>query len=270
MVTVFSGCKKKDTDIDVAKRIVCLSPSSGEIICAVGGEDKIVARTDFCDFPSVMNKFPSVGGFSGETISLEAILSFKPDFVYGSSGAHEMLSESLSSYGIKVFLSDCSSLDSLYEEIEYIGKVTDCSKRAQIFIGEMKRSIEMDTDIKDTADKKVKVFYELWNEPFISVGNSSFINDIIEKSGCYNIFSDIKEGYPEVSEESILERNPDIIILPNDNGYSLDNIYGRKSWQNINAVKNKRILQVDGNVFNRPGPRVVDAILELRQFAFGK
>ena len=59
LVTVFSGCKKKDTDIDVAKRIVCLSPSSGEIICAVGGEDKIVARTDFCDFPSVMNKFPS-------------------------------------------------------------------------------------------------------------------------------------------------------------------------------------------------------------------
>ncbi|HBP09267.1 MAG TPA: iron ABC transporter, partial [Treponema sp.] len=70
------------------QKIVCLSPSGAEILCALDSFDKIKARTDYCDYPEKLKSLPSVGGFDGKTLSIETILSYSPDFIYGSQGMH--------------------------------------------------------------------------------------------------------------------------------------------------------------------------------------
>jgi len=103
------------------KRIVSLSPAGTEVLFAVGAQDQIVARTKYCNYPEAVKDLPSVGGFSGSSLSIETILSYDPDFIYGTKGQHEQLAQQLSELGIEVYLSDGSSVESVINEIKYIG-----------------------------------------------------------------------------------------------------------------------------------------------------
>jgi iron complex transport system substrate-binding protein len=94
----------------------------------------------------------------------------------------------------------------------------------------------------------------------MSAGKNSFINEIITYAGGINIFSDIEQPYPVVSEEAILMRNPQIIIIPNSTVGGTTAVTSRKNWQNISAVKNNKIYSVDTNIISRPGPRISQAI----------
>ena len=97
----------------------------------------------------------------------------------------------------------------------------------------------------------------------MSAGNKSFINDVISISGGRNIFEDVDQAYPVVSEETIIASNPDIILLPNDMYSSSDTVKARHGWQNINAVKNGKIVIINADVYTRSGPRIFDALQEL-------
>ena len=94
----------------------------------------------------------------------------------------------------------------------------------------------------------------------MSCGSTSFINDIIEKAGGKNIFASLQDAYPIVSEESIIAENPDIILIPQSSGISVDSIKSRNGWSRLTAVQKNQIFQVDDNLLSRPSPRVIDAV----------
>lgn len=248
-----------------AERIVVLSPAACEILYAIGAEDKIVARTDFCDYPEAALALPSAGGFDGKTLSIETIISYKPDMVYGSKGMHDFLQESCSQFGIELFLSGASSIDEVYEEILAVGKITGCESGAEKVVSEMKTGfakIQKKT-AKISAKKRKSVYWETWNSPYMSIGAVSFINELISVCGGRNIFADIKDqAYPMVSEESILARNPQVIILPY--GDPLE-VPGRNGWKYLSAVKNKKVFSVNDDIFSRPGPRILEAAESLSE-----
>lgn len=243
-----------------ANRIVSLSPAGTEILYAVGAGDKIVARTDFCNYPEEASKVPSVGGFDGKTLSVEAIVSYNPDFVYGSKGMHDFLEEPLSEFGIKLYLSAADSVSSVLDEITYIGKETNCTKNAKKVRSDIEKGLK-----KLSKVSKKSVYWEIWNAPYMTIGSSSFINEIITLAGGENLFGDMTDGYPMVSEEEIITRNPDIIIVPSDNWVSAEDVAARAGWDSINAVKNGKIIIVNGDIFSRPGPRILDACVELNK-----
>lgn len=240
-------------------RIVVLSPSGCEILFAIGAGDKIAARTDFCNFPAEAEAIKSVGGFDGKTLSIETIVSYEPDLVYGSKGMHDFLKESCDQFGIELYLSSADSVQGVFDEIIFMGTKTGCEKKAEKLVSEMKAGFEkLQKKTAKLSDKKRKsVYWETWNAPYMSIGGSSFINELIYISGGKNIFADITDqAYPMVSEESILSRNPQVIILPFGD---VTEVPDRNGWKYLSAVKNKKIYNVNDDIFSRPGPRILEA-----------
>ena len=263
---ILCGCKKATGSLEkVPSRIVCLSPSGAEILYAVGAGDKIVARTDFRDYPQEILGLPSVGGFDGNSISIERILSYKPDFVYGAKGMHDFIIEQLSALGIKTYLAESTGIETVLEEIEFMAELTGNKKKGVDCVEKIRG------ELPDITDSKAKfgVYYEVWYAPYMTAGKKSFINSIIEMAGGKNIFGQIEDPYPMVSEESIILENPQVILIPRQNGISLESVCQRNGWKNIDAVKNGRVYFVDGDLISRPGPRIVKSINEIREL-YGK
>ena len=263
---ILCGCKKATGSLEkVPSRIVCLSPSGAEILYAGGAGDKIVARTDFCDYPQEILGLPSVGGFDGNSISIERILSYKPDFVYGAKGMHDFIIEQLSALGIKTYLAESTGIETVLEEIEFMAELTGNKKKGVDCVEKIRG------ELPDITDSKAKfgVYYEVWYAPYMTAGKKSFINSIIEMAGGKNIFGQIEDPYPMVSEESIILENPQVILIPRQNGISLESVCQRNGWKNIDAVKNGRVYFVDGDLISRPGPRIVKSINEIREL-YGK
>ena len=242
-------------------RIVSLSPSGTEIIFALGLNDKLVARTDFCTFPEEAKSIDSVGGFDGKSFNIETILSFNPDFVYLTNGMHNHLINILEGLGIKVYLSDVNSIEDIYKEITEISKLFGIEKIGKQYVEKM--SFELNNIKKDNVQKTI--YCEIFNSPFLTCGKNSFINDIIEYAGGKNIFDFLESSYPQVSEEIIIMSNPKIILAPDYSETDLEKIYYRNAWQNIDAIKNKKVFSVSGDIFTRPGPRVVEAVKLLKE-----
>lgn len=243
----------------IPQRIISLSPSATEILFAIGAQNQIAARSDFCDFPENAKNIPSVGGFDGKTLSIEKILSFSPDFVYLTNGMHNYLIPFLQKHNIAYYISVADSVQTVLQEIAEIGKITDHQLQAQKLCNQIKQDLQKIAE-QNKSKPKVTVYWEVWTPPYMSAGKNSFINEIITYAGGINIFSDIEQPYPVVSEEAILMRNPQIIIIPNSTVGGTTAVTSRKNWQNISAVKNNKIYSVDTNIISRPGPRISQAI----------
>lgn len=249
------------SSVFAVERIVSLSPSGTEIIFALGLGDKLVGRTDFCTFPEEAKKIDSVGGFDGKSFSLENILAFNPDFVYLSNGMHNHLINSLENFGIQVYVSDINSIEDIFKEIISVSKLLNASEVGLNYVSKMKK--ELNNLKEDSSD--VNIYCEIFNSPFLTCGKKSFINDIIEYAGGKNIFYFLDSTYPQVSEESIIVNNPQIILAPDYSENDLNKIYSRNGWQNIDAIKNKKVFSVSGDIFTRPGPRVLEAVILLKE-----
>ena len=238
-------------------RIVSLAPNGTEILYELGCTSKIVARTDFCDYPSQVLALPSIGGFDGKSFSIETILAYNPDFVYMVDGMHNHLEDLLKQFNVPYYLSKATSIDAVFEEIADVAKIMGCQEKGEKLVFRMKKELDA---IKRSPEKRPSVYCEIFASPYMSIGKSSFMNDILEFAGARNIFEDLSQSYPQISEEAVIAKNPDFIIVPY---YSLDQInlmYKRHGWNNISAVKNHKIYAIDADIFSRPGPRVVDAI----------
>lgn len=249
------------SSVFAAERIVSLSPSGTEIIFALGLGDKLVGRTDFCTFPEEAKKIDSVGGFDGKSFSLENILAFNPDFVYLSNGMHNHLINSLENFGIQVYVSDINSIEDIFKEIISVSKLLNVSKIGLNYVSKMEKELN---NLKEESSD-VNIYCEIFNSPFLTCGKNSFINDIIEYAGGKNIFYFLDSTYPQVSEESIIVNNPQIILAPDYSENDLNKIYSRNGWQNIDAIKNQKVFSVSGDIFTRPGPRVLEAVILLKE-----
>ncbi len=256
---------------NIPSRIMSLGPAGTEILFAVGAGDQVIARTDFCNYPEEAASLPSVGGFS--TISLEAVIAADPELVILYAGMHDSFVEPLKAAGIGIFLSDADSIETTLADIAQIGAITGHTTEAEQLVADMKKDIEA---VKKTYAKKLfrkapvkpTVYWEIWTDPYMTVGASSFINGMLDAAGFVNVYGDMTEGYPMISEESLFARDPDVIIIPSTNYTSIESVLARPNWSELTAVKNGRVYIVDGDTSSRCGPRIVDSIKELNSLAF--
>ena len=249
--------KKKSSASDV--RIVTLGPAATEIIFAIGAQDQLVARTDLCDYPPEAANYPSVGGFSGNTISLESIISYEPTLVYCFAGMHDHLVQPLKDLGITVYVSDAVSIEAVKNEVLDIGKLTGHEKQAQKVAKQMDTTLaRVEKAYKNKLKNQTapKVYWEVWNAPMMSVGKNSFMNDIIKYAGGINIFENEDSAYPMVSEEAVLLADPDFIF------YSGDGMGGGEP-SDIFKPKGGVYYIGDDDRFVRSTPRCVDAVEKL-------
>lgn len=246
----------------VPRSIISLSPANTEILYALGAGDQIIAVSEYCNYPedtANKQKIPT-----GEKLNVETLIALKPDVVFASNmNAMADQIAQIEQSGIKVVVTEANRLDETYAMIRMIGQAIGKSEAADKLVNGMQESFAaLREDARGRAPKSVYVEvsplqYGLW-----SCGRGTFVQELLDIIGAKNIFDDT-EGWSAVSEEQVIERNPDIIIttLSPLTGIEdpVEEIVGRANWSEINAVKNGRVYMLDSDMLSRPGPRLVDA-----------
>jgi len=248
------------------KSIVSLSPANTEILYALGAGDSIIAVSDYCNYPSDAadkRKLPT-----GEKLNIETLVSLDPDVVFFSKmGAMEDQIKQLENAGIKVVVTEANSLDETYGIIRIIGQAVGKTREADELVKKMQDGFAKIRE--EAAGKPVKsvyvevspLQYGLW-----SCGQGTFVQELLDIAGARNIFEDAN-GWCAVSEEQVIERNPDVIFTTASPLTGIEDpvgdIVGRANWAGISAVRDGRVYMLDGDMLSRPGPRLVDAAREI-------
>lgn len=256
------------------KRIISLAPSGTEILYALGQEKNIVGVTTFCDYPPQARKKPKVGGYSG--INLEMLVSKKIDLVV-LSDIHMSYTPQLDKLGIKYVVVHQDNLNDAYKSIEDIGAACGQQKHAAAIVRKIRSELAA-IQAKTKGLKRPRVVLSVSRElsdprinMFYSAGRRTFYNDLIEMAGGTNVVTSTKSMYQRVSQEGLLQLNPDVIIdITGERTFyhasaptNLNKIFSKKylinqwmSCRDINATKNKRVYVFDGTIYLRPGPRM--------------
>ncbi len=253
-------------------KIVVLTAADCEIIYALGAGDLVVGRGSYCDYPEETAEVTALQ--SGSETNIEQIVALQPDVVFMSTmDQSEEQVEALRQAGMKVVLSEAQNIDEVYQAIRMIGEVLQKQTEAEQIIETMQDTFaqvkrEVNEDEKQTVYFEVSPLeYGLW-----TAGANTFMDEIASMLGLKNIFSDV-DGWGEVSEEQVIERNPDYIIsITMYMGGDIppaEEIMSRNSWQQVAAVQNHRVWDLDSNVISRPGPRLADAALALYTYIYG-
>jgi len=242
-----------------AKRIVALSPHSVEMLYAIGAGESIVATTEHADYPQSALQIPRIGGYHG--IQVERVIELDPDLVvvWGSGNKAEDI-EKLNSLGFKVYNSDPKTLEAVAGELEELGELTGHQEQAAIVVADYQLKLNA-LRASNAVKPKVKVFYQLWSTPLMSVAKNSWIQQIIDVCHGENVFYDADSDYPQLSLENVLMKMPEVILQSQDKG----NILGVdwSQWQEIPAVKNKHIYPLNADLLHRAAPRAILGVKSL-------
>lgn len=242
------------------ERIVSLSGSHTEILFAVDAGDQVVAVDEYSYYPADA----PVTDLSGFTPNTEAIAEYDPDLVLISYDPGDV-ADSLELLGIPTLMLDApADFDGVWRQIEVIGAATGNVGEATELVASMQTEIdEIVAGLPDHAEG-LTYFHEL-DETFFSVTSSTFIGEVYALMGLVNI-ADAADpdgssgGYPQLSEEFIIETDPDIIFLADAAccGQSPETVAARPGWAGLTAVTNNAVFEVDEDIASRWGPRIVD------------
>lgn len=251
-------------------RVVSLSPCLTELIYYLGEGDKLVGRSSACDYPKEAEKIESVGGFGKP--SLEKLLTLKPDVVVASSLADPAIKSAIEQFGIKFHLLPGKSFQDYYKTVKTLGNILNCPEKAKKEISRIKQELAKFAKMNKNRHLGVPTVYmEIWDRPYMTIGNKSFISAIIKYAGGKNIAESQNDDYFNCSVEWILTSNPSIIIAPAMKTGREADIKKRKGWQNIDAVKNNKIyVDLNDDLIYRLGPRIIDGIKLLRSIILKK
>lgn len=248
------------------ERIVSLAPSVTEILYAIGLEDKIVAVTNFCDYPPQAKDKPKIGGMSNP--SLEAVISMKPDIVVMTTdGNPKEFEERLEQLGIKTYVFKSRQLAELPQGIMDMGRALGAKEKAYKLAEEIEDRIKSSKLKVKSSKLKGKVLFIVWPEPLIVAGPGTAIDDALQLLGWDNIASDTGIKYPKYSIEEVIHRSPDIILIGKSMGADTkESSKGLlKKLSMIETVKKGRVYYT-GDALYRLGPRIIEGIEEMERY----
>ena len=238
-------------------RIVSLAPSITETLYALGAGDRIVGVTDFCNFPPDAKRKPKVGGVIP---NLEAIVAVHPDLAIAVATAQSVsLAERLADLHVPILFVQSRSLTDIYQSLDLIGRATGKNREA-VRLAENIRSKLSEVRTKTDGLRRRKVLYLVNLDPPLGVGRDSYLNDLLEAAGAENITGDLPGDYPRISDEAIVGRSPDLILVSEEGTESFSEVKKAvtRRWPMVDAVKNGAVFPTDRDLFNRPGPRIGD------------
>ncbi|MYC90394.1 MAG: ABC transporter substrate-binding protein [Gemmatimonadetes bacterium] len=249
-----------------ARRVFSLIPSLTESVTALDA-GVLIARTRFDRAPELAH-LPSLGG----TIqpNLEALADLEPDLVITWADANQRsFGDRAEALGIPVYRAEVETIAAVRSHLRRLGTLLGRAERAEALIDSLDHAL---TGVAASVRgrERVAVYYSVWHDPPQTTGPGTFIDEVIEHAGGRNIFADATRSWPRVSVEAIVRRNPDALVIarhaPDAKGIPW--IEG-PGWRDLEAVRNGRYLVVDGDLFNRPGPRVVEAARRMARFLHG-
>jgi len=247
------------------QRIVSLAPSNTEIIYALGLGDRLVGRTDYCNYPAEVEEITSIGGFS--TPNIEEVIALAPDLILADSIHKDEVIPQLESLGLTVVALAPATFDDVFDAIQIIGKVTGAEENTAELLIEMRNRIKAVTDKTEnlTVNEIPRVFYLVWHDPLMTSGGDTLINEMIEIAGGKNLFPEVS-GAEMVDLEVLVARNPQVIIAAIGMGISveitMDFLEAESRLNDTDAMKNGRVYGIHMDISGRTGPRIVDGLEE--------
>lgn len=283
--TLFTAAAAQDTYTDAtgveiavgldAQRIVSLAPNVTEMVCYLGFRDRLAGRTDYCDFPQDIESVPTIGGFVDT--SLEAIVACDPDLVVAYRGNSLELIGQLRELGITVLaLDDAASLEEIATQLDVLAAVAG-SVQADAKPGgaPYREQLAKATLGISEAHTPFTVFYGYPEEMMYSCAPGTFIGDLIKRVGGKNVINDDGMAWPQVSAEFLFAANPEVILTGTSCVADEDPIAVRERmlvvlranpvWSRLAAIKQGRLIVIDADILHRPGPRIIDALIQFRQ-----
>jgi iron complex transport system substrate-binding protein len=253
------------------RRIVSLTPSTTEILFAVGSGSQVVGVTEYCNYPPEAASRPTVGGFSGITVNMERLVALRPDLVILSGDMHGRIITLLDRLSIRNFAVEPRNFNEVYQTIQTLGTLTGNGEKAREVIALMRAKISRAGALRGDRERP-GVFWELTDEPLMTAGGNTFISEALRLGGGRNVFEDMPESWPTISTEEVLLRRPAWIIAGDDHGKVLDPgaLSRRPGWQGIPAVREGRIATVNADSLYRYGPRLADAVQTIAEILHGK
>ena len=239
-------------------RIVSLVPSVTEIVFSLGAQERLVGRTDFCDYPAAVKDKPSVGGMVNP--SLETLVALRPDLVVATNeGNREETIQQLERLRIPTYLVHANRIAETVDLIERVGALTGRQAEVPRLTGEMLRRIEA---IRRAVAPfpRPRVLYVLWPDPLIVPGRASMLTELIDVAGGTSITAGDGDAYPRFSLEAAVARAPEVIILADHStGTSTAGRSSPEKWQQLASVpafRAGRLHSADHALLHRYGPRV--------------
>lgn len=256
-----------------ATKVVALTAADCEILYAIGAEEALVGRGEFCDYPEEVSDVQAVE--SGSETNIEQIIALKPQVVFmNTMNQTKEQVEQLEDTGITVIASTAEDIEGVYYAINMIGTVMGKTDEANNVVNNMK------TTFKDIEEKSINngsqtVYFEvspleygLW-----TAGSSTFMDEIATMLGLKNAFADV-DGWAEISEEQVIERNPDYIVTismySGEGPTPTEEMLSRSGWDNLTAIKNRAILNLQNDELTRPGPRLAEGAEMMYNFVSGE
>jgi iron complex transport system substrate-binding protein len=237
------------------QRLISLAPSVTETLYALGLGDKLVGVTTFCNYPPEAATKETVG----DTLrpNLEKIVALKPDLVIASTSSQlETFVKNLEALRIPVYVSNPRNLEETIESIHRIGDLAGAPEQANELVEILRARVEL-VRSRVAQQPKPRVFVMLGAEPLITIGGSSFINDLITQAGGVSISADQTAEYPQFSMETVIARQPEVIFMQAGDERLPERL------KQTPAVRNGRIYHVDDDLLLRPGPRIVDGLEQI-------
>jgi len=267
MLTALYGCGKPAAVVDgSAQRIVSLTPGNTEILFALGLDKEIVGVTTYCNYPLQAISKEKIGDFSNPNV--EKIIALKPTLILSTDFEQANVSKKLRSFNLNVYDVNPRNLLELYNAIITVGELTGKSKEARALADSIKSKIDSICENVSKKPKRPGIFVEINSSPLMTASNGSFIHEMVEILG-KNIATGLPRPFCVVSQEFVIQKNPDVIILAGST--KKDVFLGKFNFKNVSAVKNNLVIDdVNPDMLVRPSPRVAEGIEALYERIYKK
>lgn len=238
-----------------AQRIISLAPYITELLFAAGAGDAVVGVTEFSDYPDAARSLAQVGGAAG--LDLEAIVALQPDLVVAwLSGNPRVQVERLQALGFTVFLSEPRRLRDVPDTLQRLGQLAGTEAVA---VAEADRFRRRYAALHDNyaSRPKVRVFYQIWDQPLMTLNGEHLVSDVLRLCGGENVFNALPALAPQVGIESVLLANPDVIVVAADDGES-PLLAAWRRWPELSSVAQGHVYALPRDQLVRHSPRVLD------------
>ena len=244
-----------------ARRIVTLAPHSAESLYAAGAGAYLVGTVDYSDYPPAARKVPRIGGYS--RLDLEAIVALKPDLVIAwQSGNAAVQVDKLRALGLTIFITQPNLMADVAHQLEQLGQLAGTEKTANAAASAFRLRQEA-LRTANAGKPKVRVFYQIWKNPLVTVGGPQIITDAIHLCGGENIFGQLARMAPTVSVEAVLEADPEVIIATGMGDARPEWLHDWDKWTRMTAVRRGNLFHINPDIMQRHTPRILDGAEQL-------
>lgn len=239
-----------------ANRVITLAPNLTEILFDIGAGHDVVATVQFSNYPAAAKHIPRIG--SSDSINLEAVLKYRPQLVIAwLSGNNRSQLRAIERLGIPVYRSQAHSLEGIASTLVRLGKLLGEQHKAMALAAKMRAGISQLRQ-RYAGRKPITGFYQIWNQPIYTINGKHVISYIMHLCGVQNVFTNAPFLAPMVSRESVLAKDPEMMISGGSSRVGSHSLTPWKSWPQLIAVRAKNLFYINADIIQRDTPRILE------------